>query len=62
MAAPFSLAENGGRSTSFEDDDPPSAWGPAVDALLHATIVDAGVANGALTMRFREGATVEGHR
>jgi hypothetical protein len=56
VGAPFSVADTDGRMTSFVDDAAPSAWGPAVDALLHATVVDARVAaNGTLTLQFREG-------
>jgi hypothetical protein len=60
IEAPFSLSRSGGPSRRFGDDAPPSAWAPAVDALLHGEIDDAeATADGTLMVRLRDGSELE---
>ncbi len=54
----FEIVQAGGATQQF-GEAPPSAWGPAVDALLHQTVCDAGVAaDGTLRFGFEGGYTV----
>jgi len=60
IGAPFSLSQSGGPSLLFRDNAPPSAWAPAVDALLHADIADAeAAADGTLIVRLRNSSKLE---
>jgi hypothetical protein len=53
---PFRLADADKHRTAFDDDARPSAWGPAIDAVLDATLIDAIVAaDGGLSLRFDTG-------
>jgi len=60
IEGPFSIENGGKHKTVFDCEAPPSAWGPAIDALLHATLLDATVAEyGALSLRFETGDRLE---
>jgi hypothetical protein len=60
IEGPFSLRGSEHRTETFEAEAPASAWGPAIDALLNATLITAiAAADGALTLSFENGQRVE---
>jgi Family of unknown function (DUF6188) len=60
IEGPFSLVGSDYRTETFGADGPPSAWGAAIDVLLHATLIAATVApGGTLTLSFENGQQVE---
>ena len=60
IEGPFSLTNGDQHTTVFDGEAPPSAWGPAIDALLHETLLDATVTEaGTLSLRFETGYRLE---
>jgi len=60
VEGPFSLADGEHRTATFGENARPSAWGEAIDALLHATLVTGSVApDGTLTLSFDRGQRME---
>lgn len=60
IESPFALASPDGTSERFDSDEKPSAWGPAVDVLLHNTVADASVTGqGVLGLTFADGSHLE---
>ena len=59
LEGPFALS-SADLQFEFSDDAPPSHWGIAVDATLHATVVDADVSSdGVLTLLFSNSVRLE---
>lgn len=60
IEGPFRVTWPDGTARRFESERQPSAWGPAIDVLLHMTVADANVsAEGTLEVTFVEGARLE---
>ena len=60
IEGPFIVALREGKSQQFDSDGKPSAWGPAVDVLLHNGIAHASVTTeGVLGLAFADGNRLE---